>query len=99
MNYEEVNGEVIEHLPDERLSNDKEHENNREDEEQVKRYDLWPKRDRDYSYQFAMVSVKVGLEKWAGKAKDALLDELNLSIKEKVFKQVLDPTEIQKKNA
>jgi len=44
-------------------------------------------------------SVKVGLEKWAGKAKDALLDELNLSIKEKVFKQVLDPTEIQKKNA
>jgi hypothetical protein len=40
MIYEEVNGEVIEHLPDERLSNDKEHENNREDEEQVKRYDL-----------------------------------------------------------
>jgi hypothetical protein len=40
MIYEEVNGEVIEHLPDERLSNDKKHENNREDEKQVKRYDL-----------------------------------------------------------
>jgi hypothetical protein len=25
-----------------------------------------------------MVSVKVGLEKWGGKAKDALLDKLNL---------------------
>jgi len=46
-----------------------------------------------------MVSVKVGLEKWGGIAKDALLDELNLFIKEEVFEQVIDPTEVQKKNA
>jgi hypothetical protein len=38
-----------------------------------------------------MVSVKTGLEKWGDKAKNALFDELNLFIKEKVFEQVVSP--------
>jgi len=35
-----------------------------------------------------MVSFKSGLEKWGDRAKDALLDELKLFIKENVFEQV-----------
>jgi hypothetical protein len=46
-----------------------------------------------------MVSVKSGLEKWGDRAKDALLDELNLFVKEKVFEQVITPLEEQKKSA
>jgi len=62
----------------------------RDDEEEKEKrheYDLRSKRSRDYSYRFAMVSVKTGLEKWGDKAKDALLDELNLFIDQKVFEQ------------
>jgi hypothetical protein len=46
-----------------------------------------------------MVSVKTGLEKWGDKAKNALFDELNLFIKEKVFEQVVSPSNEQKKSA
>jgi hypothetical protein len=60
-------------------------------------YNLTPKRGSDYSYHFAMVSVKAGLEKWGGKAKIALLDELNLFMEQDVFEQVVQPTEDQKK--
>lgn len=63
------------------------------------RYNVRNKRDRDYSYRFAMVSVKTGLERWGSKMKDALLDELNLFIDQKVFEQVMNPTESQKKAA
>ena len=44
-----------------------------------------------------MSSVKSGLEKWGDRAKDALLNLLNLFIKEKVFEQVIAPLEEQKK--
>jgi len=44
-----------------------------------------------------MASVKSGLEKWGDRAKDALLNLLNLFIKEKVFEQVIAPLEEQKK--
>jgi len=84
--------ETIECTSDGRQLSEEEYKNNQENEEQVRRYDLQPRRDRDFSYRFAMVSVKVGLEKWGGKAKDALLDELNLFIKEEVFEQVINPT-------
>ncbi len=46
-----------------------------------------------------MVSVKAGLEKWGIKAKCALMDELNLFIDQKVFEQIINPTEEQKRRA
>jgi hypothetical protein len=46
-----------------------------------------------------MVSVKAGLEKWGIKAKCALIDELNLFIDQKVFEQIINPTEEQKRRA
>jgi hypothetical protein len=92
---------------DEIIGNEKDHELEQSEEsvnydgkeEDKKTYNLRPSRNRDYSYRFAMVSVKTGLEKWGDKAKDALLDELNLFIKEKVFEQVVSPSKEQKKSA
>jgi hypothetical protein len=74
----EGDDETIECTSDGRQLSEEEYKNNQENEEQVRRYNLRPRQHRDYSYRFAMVSVKVGLEKWGGKAKDALLDKLNL---------------------
>ncbi len=51
-------------------------------------YNLRPSRDRDYSHKFSFGSVKVGLQKWGGRAVDALNNELNLFIKKKVFEKV-----------
>jgi hypothetical protein len=46
-----------------------------------------------------MVSVKAGLEKWGEKAKDALLDKLNLFLEQEVFEQVILRTDDQIKSA
>ena len=79
----------------ERSHNDEDQENNDngdENEEDVEDknqeslkghvYDLRPKRDRVYLYRFTMVSVKTGLERWGDRAKNALLEELNLFLEQ-----------------
>jgi hypothetical protein len=43
--------------------------------------------------------MKTGLKSWGDDAKKALLDELNLFVKEEVFESVKNPSEIQIKNA
>jgi len=94
---------------DETMGNEKDYELEQSKErviydgekENKKTYNLRPSipsRNRDFSYRFAMVSVKTGLEKWGDKAKDALFDELNRFIKEKVFEQVVSPSNKQKKS-
>ena len=55
-------------------------------------YNLRPKRTLDYSYRFALLSVKAGIKKWGDRAKDAILDELRTFIKEKVFQRLKGPT-------
>jgi hypothetical protein len=55
-------------------------------------YNLRPKRTPDYSYRFALLSVKAGIKKWGSRARDAVLDELRTFIKEKVFQQLKGPT-------
>jgi hypothetical protein len=45
-----------------------------------------------------MLSVKAGLQCWGDKAKDALVDEQKLFIKEKVFEAVFNSSEEQYKN-
>jgi hypothetical protein len=57
------------------------------------------KRTRDYSYHITMLSMKSGLEKWDEKAKDALLDELNLFLEQEVFEQIAKPSDDQKSTA
>jgi len=79
----------------ERSHNDEDQENNHngdENEESVEDknqeslkghvYDLRPKQDRVYLYRFTMVSVKTGLERWGDRAKNALLEELNLFLEQ-----------------
>jgi hypothetical protein len=46
-----------------------------------------------------MVSDKAGLEIWGEKAKDALLDKLNLFLEQEVFEQLILPTDEQIKSA
>jgi len=45
-----------------------------------------------------MLSVKAGLQCWGDKAKDALVDEQKLFIKEKVVEAVFNSSEEQYKN-
>jgi hypothetical protein len=91
--------EIIGSEKDYELEQSEENDNYDGKEEDKKTYNLQSSRNRDYSYCFAMVSVKTGLEKWEDKAKIALFDELNHFIKEKVFEQVVSPSNEQKKSA
>lgn len=50
------------------------------------KYNLRPNRARDY--RFAFLSVREGLKRFGQKGKEAILDELNLFLNEKVFKNV-----------
>jgi len=45
------------------------------------------------------LSVGAELKKWGDRARDALMDELKLFLKEEVFEAVTHPSEDQKKNA
>jgi hypothetical protein len=57
------------------------------------------KRDNHYPHRFALLSVGAELKKWGDRARDALMDELKLFLKEEVFEAVTHPSEDQKKNA
>jgi len=87
--------EIIWSEKDHELEQSEENDNYDGKEEDKKTYNLQPSMNRDYSYRFAMVSVKTGLEKWGDKAKNALFDELSLLIKEKIFEQVVSPSNEQ----
>jgi hypothetical protein len=56
-------------------------------------------RVRDYSHKFSFLPVSAELKSWGDDAKKALLDELNLFVKEEVFESVKNPSEMQIKNA
>jgi hypothetical protein len=43
--------------------------------------------------------VSSGLKRWGDRAKEALMDELKLFMKEKVFEKLNDPSGDQKKSA
>jgi hypothetical protein len=60
-------------------------------------YNLRPSRARDYSYKFSFLSVNAGLKKWGDEARNVLMDELNLFVKEEVFEVVENPSELQMK--
>jgi hypothetical protein len=46
--------------------------------EKIHSYNRCPSRVRDYSHRFTFLSIKAGQKGWGTKAKDALLDELQL---------------------
>jgi hypothetical protein len=56
-------------------------------------------RRRDYSHRFAFLSVNAGLKRWGDRAKEALMDELKLFLKENVFEKLNEPSDDQKKLA
>jgi hypothetical protein len=62
-------------------------------------YNLRENRRRDYSHRFAFLSVNAGLKRWGDRAREALMDELKLFLKENVFETLNEPNSIQKKSA
>jgi hypothetical protein len=48
-------------------------------------YSLRENRRRDYSHRFTFLSVNAGLKRWGDRAKEALMDELKLFLKENVY--------------
>jgi hypothetical protein len=62
-------------------------------------YNLRSSRQRDYSYRYAMLSLKAGIKRWGEKAKDAMLDELKLFLSEEVFASLQNPTKKHMENA
>jgi hypothetical protein len=63
------------------------------------RYNLRPNRTPNYLRRFAFFSVKTGIKKWSDKAREAVMEELRMFIKEKVFKGLRKPTAAQMKKA
>jgi hypothetical protein len=61
--------------------------------------DLRVSRRRDYSHCFTLLSGSAGLKQWRDKAKEALMDELKLFMKEKVFEEMNNPSDDQKQKA
>jgi len=62
-------------------------------------YGLRENRERDYTHRFAFLSVNAGLERWGDRAKEALMDELKLFLKENVFEKLNEPSDNQNKLA
>jgi hypothetical protein len=62
-------------------------------------YNLRPNRMRNYLNQYTFVSVKAGLNKWGDKARKAVLEELMMFLKLKVFDFIPNPTQEQMKKA
>jgi hypothetical protein len=83
-------------------ADEREKENNKEvrdidrTEAIAHRYNLRPNR---YLYKYSFLSLHTGVKRWGDRAKDAIKDELNMLIKEKVFVEVMNPTENQVKKA
>jgi hypothetical protein len=70
-------------------------EENKETQPQTNGHNLRPNRERNYSYRFAFLSVRDGLRRFRQKGKEAILDELNLFLNEKVFKRIKNLTDEQ----
>jgi len=71
--------------------------NNMETSKKTHNYNLGPSRNIDYRFSF--VSVNAGLEKWGDRAENALEEELKLFIKERVFENIISPTDEHIKKA
>jgi hypothetical protein len=61
-------------------------------------YGLRENRERD-SHCIAFLSVNAGLKRWGDRAKEALMDDLKLFLKENVFETLNEPSDDQKKMA
>ncbi len=59
------------------------------------RYNLRPNQTPNYLRRFAFFSVKTGIKKWGEKAREAVMEEPRMFIKEKVFKGLRKPTAAQ----
>jgi hypothetical protein len=66
--------------------------NGNQRQQSQQRYNLRSDRKRDYSYRFAMLSLKAGLKHWDQKAKEAMMDEFKLCLSEEVFEVLKNPT-------
>jgi hypothetical protein len=64
-----------------------------------KKNDRRKNRTRDYSYCFAFLALKSGIQMWGEKAIIVMRDELQLLLDEEVFEQIVCPTEEQKKKS
>jgi hypothetical protein len=97
------------HVNDEVQNNESESEEYERREEEMQQqedgvpgqhgYNLRPDRGRDWSHRFTFLSVQAGLNQFGHQGKDAIQDELQLFLKEKVFAPVNEPTPEQKKQA
>jgi hypothetical protein len=54
---------------------------------------------RDFSHQYAFLSVREGLRRFGQKGKKAILDELQLFLDENVFELIRSPTREQTERA
>jgi hypothetical protein len=72
---------------------------NKEIQPQTKKHNLRPNRERNYSYRFTFLSIREGLRRFGEKGKEAILDELNLFLNEKVFKSIKNLTDEQRRKA
>jgi hypothetical protein len=64
-------------------------------EQQNHGYNLRPNRMRDFSHQYAFLSIREGLRRFGQKGKKAILDKLQLFLDENVFELVRSPTREQ----
>ncbi len=71
----------------------------KENHEPPKRYNLRPNQATNYSHRFALLSVHAAVRKWGEKAREAICDELKMLKKENVFKEVSNLTAKQVKKA
>jgi hypothetical protein len=74
-------------------------EENMEVQPKINGHNLRPNRERNYPYRFTFLSVKEGLRWFGEDGKEAILDELNLFLNEKVFKSIKNLTDEQRRKA
>jgi hypothetical protein len=89
----------VEATQDELVNNNEENEPKKGRNATTHSYNLRENRRRDYSHRFAFLSVNAGLKRWGDRAKEALMDELKLFLKENVFEKLNEPNNDQKKSA
>jgi len=86
-------------IHEESINNNEENEPKESRHETTHGYNLRENRSRDYSHRFAFLSVNAGLKRWGDRAREALMDELKLFLKENVFEKLNEPNSTQKKSA
>jgi len=69
-------------IHEELISNNEESEPKESRDATTHSYNLRENRSRDYSHRFAFLSVNAGLKRWGDRAREALMDELKLFLKE-----------------